>query len=184
MFGLSSVDCIGTYLRAQSGLESEHRVRVGAASSPSHTESLLVIGDAIQRIRNAYDSRQSGVHSHQVFVADGYTLAHLAHGLALLPEGSGATLEQCMSHALTEILAPLRHIAHVQQTIFLRISPQMAVQRLEHRMSTKLSAASCRFVVRIAEIYDELLRTSRATEVDAHGSPDEVARRIKEAIGA
>jgi hypothetical protein len=111
-------NAIGEFLRKHNAIGDDHRVRV-TQGAPSHTESLLVIGDAIAHVRAVYEARLAGAPGYEMVVADGYTWAHNSHGLALLPEEASLSLRQCVSAALAEILAPLRGVGELQQTVFL-----------------------------------------------------------------
>lgn len=173
-----SDDPIGCYLRKRSALISnDHRVRV-TEGPPSHTQSLLIIGDSIARVRAACEGRLQGAQSYDVVIADSYIWSHLAHGLALLPETASPELRQNMWTALAEIVAPLRAIADIQNTVFLRIPVKLATKRIERRNGTRLSSESRRFLARLSGIYEDITKSSSATSVDASLPSEEVTNLI------
>lgn len=172
---------IGEQLRKRVGRGDDQRIRV-TANGPSHTESILVVGDALARVRELHEARVTGAPVYDLIVADGHIWSHLAHGLALLPEDTNPTLVQCMASALGELLVPLGTIADYQQTIYLRVAPDLAVERIESRIGARLSTEARRFLTRIHKIDEEFALTSDVISVDGDGSPDEVSQRIVEAV--
>lgn len=181
LFGEFSGGTIGEQLRKRVGRGDDQRIRV-TAKGPSHTESILVVGDALARVRALHEARVSGAPVYDLVVADGHVWSHLAHGLALLPEDTEPTLVQCTASALGELLVPLGTIADFQQTVFLRIAPDLAAERIESRIGARLSTEARRFLARMHTIYEEFARTSGAVLVDGDGSPEEVSQRIVEAV--
>jgi len=169
---------VGSYLRSRSSIAGgDHRVRV-TEGMPSHTESLLVLGDSIARVHALCESRLQGEPPYDVIVADSYIWSHLAHGLAHLPDESESELQQNVSAVLAEIVAPLSAIADRQDTVFFRISAELAAERIEQRSGKRLSKESRRFIARLFDIYEDLAKASSATIVDGLLPPAEITRII------
>jgi thymidylate kinase/predicted kinase len=173
---------LGQYLRERSAITDHRRIQV-VEGAYSHTESLLVIADAIGRIRMACEARLRGAPAYEIIVADGYTWAHLAHGLALLPECANAALRQYMWTALAEILAPLRGVADLHQSVYLRITPDLASERLERRIGAKLSRDNRHFLERLFDIYEVLAEGYGTITIDASKAPQEITRQISFLLG-
>jgi thymidylate kinase len=169
-------------LLASCTAKADHRVQL-TGKAPSHTESLLVIGDAVRRVEQLGADRRMGRPVYDVVVADSYAWSHLAHAVALLPSRASTSIVDAMSTSVSNILAPLHGVCRVESTVYLRLEVKVARKRIESRTQKRVSTQGVTFLERIHAIYEELSSASNSVVIDAAASPTTVCRRIIRAVG-